>query len=150
MKVAEIVREAIEPMFNKDIKLVDVEYVKKVDGMHLIVYIDKLNGVNIDDCVAVNDMIEPVLDEINPTGDASYVLDVSSWGLDKPLKYDWQFKKYQGEKVDVKLYRKVNGRKDFTATYISQDDKKYQFKSDDEAFEINKEDVAYILPHVEF
>ena len=150
MKVAEIVREAIEPMFNKDIKLVDVEYVKKVDGMHLIVYIDKLNGVNIDDCVAVNDMIEPVLDEINPTGDASYVLDVSSWGLDKPLKYDWQFKKYQGEKVDVKLYRKVDGRKDFTAIYISQDDKKYQFKSDDEAFEINKEDVAYILPHVEF
>lgn len=49
MKVAEIVREAIEPMFNKDIKLVDVEYVKRVDGMHLIVYIDKLNGVNIDD-----------------------------------------------------------------------------------------------------
>lgn len=150
MKVAEIVREAIEPKFNKDIKLVDVEYVKKVDGMHLIVYIDKLTGVSLDDCVEVNNMIEPILDDLNPTEDQKYTLDVSSWGLDKPLKYDWQFKKYVGELVDVKLYRKVEGKKEFTATYISQDENKYQFKLNDEVFEVSISDVAYVLPHVEF
>ncbi len=150
MKVAELVRKSIEPLFNKDIKLVDVEYVKRVDGMHLIVYIDKPTGITIEDCVQVNDLIDPVLDDLNPTADEKYTLDVSSWGLDKPLKFDYQFKKYTGKLVDVKLYKKEAGRKEFTATYISQNDKCYQFSSNDEAFEINKQLVAQVLPHIEF
>ena len=104
MKVSDIVKEKIAPMFTGDVRLVDVEYEKRNDGMHLVVYIDKSNGVMIDDCVEVSRMIDPVLDELNPTNDEKYSLDVSSYGLDKPLKFDWQFKNYTGKKVETKLY----------------------------------------------
>ncbi len=150
MKVAEIVFNAIEPLFTGDIKLVNVEYVKRADGMHLIVYIDKKGGVNIDDCIEVNQLIDEKLDEINPTNDSSYVLDVSSYGLDKPLKFDWQFNQYKGKKVNVKLYRSISGRKEFVATLIDHNDEMSQFNIDDENITINATDIAYITPYIEF
>lgn len=149
MKVSELVEKEIAPLFTSNIRLVEVEYVKRNDGMHLVVYIDKEGGVSIDDCVAVSQMIDPVIDDLNPTGDTQYALDVSSYGLDKPLKYDWQFKRYMGELVEVKLYRKVGANKEFTATLMGYDEKVYQFKLKDEIITINKTDVAQILPYVE-
>ena len=85
MKVADLVYDKIKPLFTGDIQLVEVEYAKKNDGMHLIVYIEKENGVTVDDCVAVSRLIDEPLEELNPTGDAPYYLDISSYGLDKPL-----------------------------------------------------------------
>ena len=58
------VYEKISPLFNGEIKLVDVEYVKKNDGMHLIIYIDKENGVTVDDCVEVSRIIDEPLEEL--------------------------------------------------------------------------------------
>lgn len=150
MKVAEEVFNKISPLFKKDIKLVEVEYVKRADGMHLVVYIDKLGGVSIDDCVAVNDMIDPVIEELNPTQDKPYVLDVSSYGLDKPLKFDWQFKKYQNQLVDVKLYKKINGLKTFTANLLLRNETETCFNVNNTNVSILNTDIAYILPHIEF
>lgn len=150
MKVAELVYNNISPLFKQDVKLVDVEYVKKADGMHLVVYIGKTGGVTIEDCVNTNALIDPVLDELNPTNDEHYVLDVSSYGLDKPLKFDWQFKEYQNKLVDVKLYHNVDGRKEFVATLIGRSEKSTQFSSNNTNFEVNNSDIAYVLPHIEF
>ena len=150
MRVSDLVFESIKPLFQGDIRLVEVEYVKRNDGMHLIVYIDKDGGVTIDDCVKVNDIITQYLDDLNPTNDASYMLDVSSYGLDRPLKYDWQFKKYENKKVNVKLYRKVDGKKEFVASLLGKDEKGFMFNLNDENFTINTADVAYITPYIEF
>ncbi len=150
MKISDLVYETISPLFKDDIKLVEVEYTKKPDGMHLVVYIDKRGGVSIYDCVKVNDLIDPVIDELNPTDDKPYVLDISSYGLDKPLKYDWQFKNYTNELVDVKLYRKLDGRKQFTAKLIDHDEKSTQFELDSEVVTISNVDIAYITPYIEF
>lgn len=150
MKVANLVYDTIKPLFKNDIKLLEVEYVKKNDGMHLVVYIDKENGVTIDDCVYVNDLISDTLDELNPTNDEKYVLDVSSYGLDRPLKYDWQFKKYQNQNVNVKLYKKLDGKKEFVATLLDKDDNNYYFNLDDENITIGVADVAYVTPYIEF
>lgn len=150
MRVSDLVFESIKPLFQGDIRLVEVEYVKRNDGMHLIVYIDKDGGVTIDDCVKVNDIITQYLDDLNPTNDASYMLDVSSYGLDRPLKYDWQFKKYENKKVNVKLYRKVDGKKEFVATLLGKDEKGFMFNLNDENFTINTADVVYITPYIEF
>lgn len=150
MKVADLVFENISPLFKQDVQLVDVEYIKKVDGMHLVVYIDKATGVTLDDCVDVSRMLDSVLDELNPTGDESYVLDVSSYGLDKPLKFDWQFKKYTNKKVEVKLYRKVNDRKEFVATLLSRNETSTQFNIDNENITIQNVDIAHITPYIEF
>lgn len=150
MKIADLVYDTIKPLFKNDIKLLEVEYVKKSDGMHLVVYIDKDTGVSIDDCVYVNNLISDTIDELNPTNDEKYVLDVSSYGLDRPLKYDWQFKKYKNQKVNVKLYKKLDGKKQFVATLLGKDDKQYFFNLNDENITINIVDVANITPYIEF
>ena len=150
MKVADLVFENIKPLFMGDIKLLEVEYVKLNDGMHLIVYIDKEGGVTIDDCVKVNDLISQTIDDLNPTNDAQYVLDVSSYGLDRPLKFDWQFKKYENKKVNVKLYQKIDGRKEFVAILLGKDDKNFIFNIDNDNFTINTANIAYITPYIEF
>ena len=123
---------------------------KKNDGMHLIVYIEKEDGISVDDCVAVSRLIDEPLEELNPTNDAPYYLDISSYGLDKPLKYDWQFKKYQDKKVNVKLYAKIDGRKEFVAVLKQKTYEYVVFALDNENIKINLKDIAYITPYLEF
>lgn len=150
MKVSELVYEKIKPLFKDDIKLVEVEYVKRQDGMHLVIYIDKEGGVSIDDCVKVNDLINDTIEVLNPTADEQYALDVSSYGLDRPLKYDWQFKRYEGQRVNVKLYKKIDGRKEFVATLLGRNEESTMFGVDNENITINNVDIAYITPYIEF
>ena len=149
MKTADLVFETIKPLFDGEVQLVEVEYVKKYDNMHLIVYIDKSSGITLEDCEKVSRMIDPVIEELNPTKDESYCLDVSSYGIDKPLKYDWQFDNYLDKKVEVKLYKKVDNLKEFEAILKGYKDI-YQFEIDGKIVEINKELVAYVLPYIEF
>ena len=150
MKVADSVYEKIKPLFTGDIQLVEVEYVKRNDGMHLIVYIEKENGVTVDDCVEASRLIDEPLEELNPTNDEPYYLDISSYGLDKPLKYDWQFKKYENKQVNVKLYAKIDGRKEFVATLKQKTEDSVVLLVDDENIKINLKDIAYITPYIEF
>ncbi len=150
MKVADLVYDKIKPLFMGDIHLVEVEYAKKNDGMHLTIYIEKDEGVTVEDCVAVSRLIDEPLEELNPTNDAPYYLDISSYGLDKPLKYDWQYKKYQDKKVNVKLYAKIDGRKEFIATLKQKIEDGVILSVDDENLNINLKDIAYITPYIEF
>lgn len=150
MKVADLVTEKIKPLFTGDVQLVEVEYLKKQDGMHLIVYIEKENGITVDDCVEVSRLIDEPLEELNPTNDEPYYLDISSYGLDKPLKYDWQFKKYADQKVNVKLYHKVNDLKEFVAVLKQKTEDSVVLNVNDENVKINLKDVAYITPYIEF
>ena len=149
MKTADLVFETIKPLFDGEIQLVEVEYVKKYDNMHLIVYIDKPTGITLEDCESVSRMIDPVIEELNPTKDERYCLDVSSYGIDKPLKYDWQFDNYMDKKVEVKLYKKVDNLKEFDAILKGYKEV-YQFEVDGKVVEISKDLVAYVLPYIEF
>lgn len=150
MKVADLVYENIKPLFTKDIQLIEVEYAKKSDGMHLTIYIDKESGLTVDDCVEVSHLIDQPLEDLNPTNDEPYYLDISSYGLDKPLKYDWQFKKYENKKVNVKLYRKIDDRKEFVAILKQKSDDSVILSVDEENLKINLKDIAYITPYIEF
>lgn len=150
MKVADMVYENIKPLFTNDIQLVEVEYVKKNDGMHLIVYIEKESGVTVDDCVEISHLIDQPLEDLNPTNDEPYYLDISSYGLDKPLKYDWQFKEYENKQVNVKLYRKLNNLKEFVATLKQKTEDFVVLAVGDENISINLKEIAYITPYIEF
>lgn len=151
MKVADLVQEKIAPLFDDlDVKLVEVEYVKRVDGMHLVVYIDKADGVNITDCEMVSRLIDGAIEELNPTKDETYYLDVSSYGIDKPLKFDWQFEKYLDKKVVVTLYKKVDGLKEFEATLKAyQGNYIFELKGA-KVVELAKDVVARVKPYIEF
>ena len=103
----------LEPIIaEKGLELVDLEFVKEGVNWYLRVYIDKDGGVNIDDCEAVSRALEVKLDEKDPIEQA-YILEVSSPGIDRPLKKDADFVKYQGEIIDVKLYKAQDGSKQY-------------------------------------
>ena len=111
-KVEALVSGIIEEM---GYELVDVEFVKEGQNWYLRFYLDKDGGINIDDCEKASRAIEKLLDEKDPIEQA-YILEVSSPGLDRQLKKEKDFVKYAGSLVDVKLYKAVDGSKEFQGT----------------------------------
>lgn len=95
------------------VEIYDVEYVKEGSDWYLRCYIDKEEGVSINDCEAVSRRLSDRLDEADFIQDA-YILEVSSPGLGRQLKKDKHLAKSLQTEVDVKTYKPVNGTKEFT------------------------------------
>lgn len=103
----------LEPLLKKhSFELYDVEYVKEGGSYYLRVYIDKENGITIDDCELVSRALSDMLDEADFIPD-SYILEVSSPGLGRQLKKDKHFDKSIGEEVEIKLYKPLNKKKEW-------------------------------------
>lgn len=151
MKIIESVKNAIEPLFVGDeIELLDVVFVKKPDGNHLIIYIDADRPILHTDCERIHKMIDSVIDGLNPTNDESYYLDVSSYGLDMPLKTDKQMQKYIGKKIEIKLYAKVDGVKHFAGILKSFDNSCVEIETDGKFIRFNRPEIAEMTPFIEF
>lgn len=99
-------------------ELVDVEYVKEAGNWYLRAYIDKEGGITIDDCEAVSRAFGELLDKEDFI-EESYILEVSSPGLGRPLKKERDFERSLGDEVELKLFRPVEHRKDFEGTLKS-------------------------------
>jgi ribosome maturation factor RimP len=97
-----------------DLELVDVEYVKEASGWVLRVYIDKPTGVDLEDCRTVSEALDIRLDEADPIP-GPYCLEVSSPGLERPLKKPADFERFAGRKVQIRTYGAIHGRKRFEA-----------------------------------
>ena len=93
-------------------ELYDVEYVKEGSEYHLCIYIDKKEGIGINDCEKVNEAINPILDEKDLIKD-KYFLEVSSTGLEKKLRKKEHYIKQIGNKIELKLFAKLEGKKLF-------------------------------------
>lgn len=146
----ESVVEAIvsELIANSKLELVDVEYVKERDW-YLRVFIDKESGIEIDDCQWLSEQLEAKLDEGNLIKD-HYYLEVSSPGLDRPLKKDRDFIRHAGEKIEVKTYEPINGEKIIIGTLIGLVDDNVQMDVNDQTVTIPREKTAQIRLHIEF
>lgn len=90
--------------------LVDVEYVKEGQHWYLRIYIDKEGGVSLDDCQTFSSRVNVLLDEADPI-QGSYFLEVSSPGLDRPLKKEEDFTRYLNREIEVSLYKQLDGNK---------------------------------------
>ena len=109
--------ETVEPLLSPVVseqgcELYDIEYVKEGGDRILRLYIDKDGGVDLNDCERVSRAVEDVLDEKDPIP-AAYVLEVSSPGIERKLKKDSHYARYTGEKVLVRLFSPIDGRKSF-------------------------------------
>ena len=93
-------------------ELVDVEYVKEGGTWYLRAYIDKPGGITVDDCEAVSRKFSDILDEKDYIED-SYVFEVSSPGLGRPLKKEKDFARSMGEEVEIRTYRAIERQKEF-------------------------------------
>lgn len=94
-------------------ELVDVEYVKEAGSWYLRAYIDKEGGITVDDCEVISRILGDWLDKEDFIQE-SYILEVSSPGLGRPLKKDKDFQRSLGDEVEVKLYRPLNKSKDYS------------------------------------
>lgn len=98
-------------------ELVDVEFVKEARNWYLRYYIDKPGGVNLDDCQKVSEQISRQLDIIDPIP-YNYMLEVSSPGIERPLKKDEDFIRFIGSYVEIKTFQPIEGKKVFTGELI--------------------------------
>ncbi|MCG2676746.1 ribosome maturation factor RimP, partial [bacterium] len=115
-KVREEVERLVLPILGEEgMELVDIEYKTGRGRGILRLYIDKPGGVKIDDCERVSKRIEPVLDRSNIIG-GHYFLEVSSPGLDRPLKKEKDFKRFMGRLIKVKTFSPIDNQKTFVGT----------------------------------
>ena len=101
-------------------ELVDVEYVMEAGNWYLRSYIDKPGGITVDDCEVISRLLSDWLDKEDFIED-SYIMEVSSPGLGRPLKKDKDFERSLGEEVELRLYKPRNRQKEFTGILKAYD-----------------------------
>lgn len=110
-KIEQIAKDLVMPVLEKNnFELVDVEYKKEGSHWYLRVYIDKEGGITLDDCQLVSEYLSDRLDEVDPI-EHSYILEVSSPGLDRPLKKPRDFERNIGKEIEISLYAPIDKRK---------------------------------------
>lgn len=150
-KVKEICEQALAPVIEKEgYELVEVTYQKEVTGMNLVITIDCDNGVTIDDCEKIHKIIDPILDELNPTDDKPYILSVSSPGIDRPLKTERDFRRNKGKEIEITLFQKIEGKKKFAGVLEAYDDSTIQIDDNGKKTTLNREKIAHIVPVIKF
>ena len=118
--------------------------------MPFSIFIDKEGGVSLNDCEVITRAINPILDEKDPIVE-NYYLEVSSPGIDRPLKKEKDFVKYAGRDVEVKLYKPIDGLKHFEAELVELvDGKIVKLIVDKKEIELDRKDIALIRLAVKF
>lgn len=126
------------------VELVDVEYVKEKDR-YLRVFIDKPEGVGIEDCQSLSEKLEKLLDERDVIPE-QYILEVSSPGLDRVLKKTRDFERERGKQVDVSLYEPMDGEKLIVGTLEGFDGAALALEG---RAPIPKDKIAQVRLHIE-
>lgn len=131
---------------NLNYELVDVEYRKEGPDWVLRCFIDKENGVGIEDCQRFSEALDKVLDEVDPIP-GRYLLEVSSPGIERPLKKDEDFMRFAGKMIEIKLNKALNNRKTYHGELIGiigeESERKVALKIDDsEVLEIPRNEIA--------
>ncbi|MGG7618889.1 ribosome maturation factor RimP [Robertmurraya sp. GLU-23] len=112
-KVIEVVEQIVEPIVNDlNLELVDIEYVKEGKSWFLRIFIDKEQGIDIEECGMVSEKLSEKLDELDPIP-YNYFLEVSSPGAERPLKKQKDYEKAVGKNVHIKTYEPIDGEKTF-------------------------------------
>jgi ribosome maturation factor RimP len=119
----------------------DIEYLSEGGQWVLRIYIDKEGGVSIDDCERISRAIDPILDEKDPVPTA-YTFEVSSAGLERPLKQPAHFQRFLGENVEVKLYKPFEGAKSYTGTLAAYENGAVTIENGGKALTFTKEQTA--------
>lgn len=143
--------ELLEPILaDMDFELVDVEYVKEAGTWYLRSYIDKPGGITVDDCEAVSRQFSDRLDQEDFIED-SYIMEVSSPGLDRPLKKDKDFERNLGREVEIRTYRPIEKEKEFYGILCAYDDNSVTIEREDQKqMNFLKKDMALIRPALDF
>ena len=132
----------LNPILEEEkLTLFDIVFLKEGSNWYLRIFIDKEGGVDINDCEVVSRKIEVFLDKEDFI-EQSYILEVSSPGIDRPIRNKEDFKQFSGEIIDVKLYKAKNKQKDFQGELVGLINDKIVMKIEDTRVEFDREEVA--------
>lgn len=123
--------ELVQPLVaKKQFELVDVEYVKEGGSYYLRIYIDKEGGITVNDCEDISRPFSDILDQEDYI-EGSYILEVSSPGLGRPLKKEKDFKRSLGEEVEIRLFRQVEHQKEWIGLLTAYDQQTVTIETED-------------------
>ena len=129
---------------SRKFELVDVEYVKEGGSWYLRAYIDKEGGITVDDCEAVSREFSDILDKEDFIED-SYILEVSSPGLGRPLKKEKDYRRSLGKELEIRTFRQMEGKKEFYGILKAYDDNSVTIETDEgQEMTFRKSDLALI------
>ena len=143
--------ELLEPIVTGfGFELVDVEYVKEAGTWYLRASIDKPGGITVDDCEAVSRKFSDVLDEKDYIED-TYIFEVSSPGLGRPLKKDKDFQRSLGEEVEIRTYRPIDRQKEFVGELKAYDKESVTIVYEDDTEQtFQRQEIALIRLALDF
>ena len=146
MSVREAEKIAQQIAIEQNVELVDVELVKEPTGYYLRFYIEKPDGVSLNELEAYHRRIQPLVENVEYD-----FMEVSSPGADRPLKTERDFARAEGMEVELKTYRPVNGAKQFLGDLIGLKDGVISIITESgETLAFEKKDVAIVRPVIEF
>ena len=143
------IEEKVEKLIKKKIEdigyeLYDVIYLKEGKNYTLRIVIDNEKGISLEDCEKVNNEITDILDEADYIKD-QYFLEVSSPGIERLLRKDWQLNKYIGSKVEVNLFKKdENGFKEYAGILKQVDEDCLTIEQDKKDYKILRKDISQV------
>ena len=141
----------ITPILNSmSFELVDVEFVKEAGEWYLRSYIDKEGGITINDCEAVSRLFSEKLDEEDFI-EESYIMEVSSPGLGRPLKKEKDYKRSMGKELEIRTYKAIDREKEFYGILQAYDDSSVTIETEEGTTRtFDKKDIALIRLAIHF
>jgi len=144
-----LVSDVVETIIaDSELELVDVEYVRERDW-YLRVYLDKVGGLDLDDCQMVSEKLSEFLDTKDPIKE-NYLLEVSSPGLDRVLKKDKDLLRYHGRVVDVQFFKSLDGDKKITGKLGAFTADTVDIIVDEVVRTLDRKVIAQIRLHLDF
>lgn len=137
--------EIAEPLAKElGLTIWDIRFLKEGASWYLRVFIDKPEGVSVDDCVNMSHALDKPLDEADPI-DKSYYLEVSSPGLERELTRDEHFTKMIGRNIKLRLIRPVENCRDFSGVLTAYEDGELTVQLDEEIeMNVQKKETSWI------
>ena len=129
--------------------LVDVEYVKEAGNYYLRLYVDKEGGFSLDDCELVSRHLSALLDR-DDFIDGSYILEVSSPGLGRPLKKEKDYVRNLGRMIELRLFKEEEGVRMFTGVLEGYDSQQVTVSGEGKSLTFTRKNIAMIREYVDW
>ena len=146
--MAKNIEEKVEQLIEKTInelgyELYDVEYAKEGKDYFLRIFIDKNEGIDLNDCEKVNDAVNPILDNADYIKE-QYFLEISSPGIERTLRKDKHLKQNIGEKVEIKLFKPINKQKNIIGILKDYNAEQIEIETSEEDCKIDRKNISVI------
>lgn len=146
--MAKNIEEKVEQVIEKTInelgyELYDVEYAKEGKDYFLRIFIDKNEGIDLNDCEKVNDAVNPILDAADYIKE-QYFLEISSPGIERTLRKDKHLKQNIGEKVEIKLFKPINKQKNIIGILKDYNAEQIEIETSEEVCKIDRKNISVI------